>query len=89
MNIDFKDYRVPAGKKVNLDRWPTHVQHLYHSKEKYHERLQEQVKELTELQRLHYASGRYALLIIFQGMDAAGKDGAIRHVMSGRESPRL
>ena len=34
-------------------------------------------------QRLHYASNRYALLLIFQGMDAAGKDGAIRHVMSG------
>jgi PPK2 family polyphosphate:nucleotide phosphotransferase len=41
------------------------------------------VKELTELQRLHYASNRYAMLLIFQAMDAAGKDGAIRHVMSG------
>jgi PPK2 family polyphosphate:nucleotide phosphotransferase len=38
---------------------------------------------LTVLQRLHYASDRYALLLIFQGMDAGGKDGAIRHVMSG------
>jgi len=38
---------------------------------------------LSSLQRLHYASNRYALLLIFQAMDAAGKDGAIRHVMSG------
>jgi hypothetical protein len=64
MKINSKDYSVPAGKKVNLDRWPTHVKQLYHSKEKYHERLEEQVKDLIELQRLHYASGRYALLII-------------------------
>jgi PPK2 family polyphosphate:nucleotide phosphotransferase len=41
------------------------------------------VNELSELQRLHYASNRHAVLLIFQAMDAAGKDGAIRHVMSG------
>jgi PPK2 family polyphosphate:nucleotide phosphotransferase len=41
------------------------------------------VDELNSLQRLHCASNRYALLLIFQGMDSAGKDGAIRHVMSG------
>jgi PPK2 family polyphosphate:nucleotide phosphotransferase len=41
------------------------------------------VKKLSHLQRLHYASNRYAVLLIFQAMDAAGKDGAIRHVMSG------
>jgi polyphosphate kinase 2 (PPK2 family) len=41
------------------------------------------VESLTELQRLHYASGRHALLLVFQGMDSAGNDGAIRHVMSG------
>jgi PPK2 family polyphosphate:nucleotide phosphotransferase len=41
------------------------------------------VKELSALQHLHYASNRHALLLIFQGTDAAGKDGAIRHVMSG------
>jgi PPK2 family polyphosphate:nucleotide phosphotransferase len=45
--------------------------------------LEEHVKKLSSLQRLHYASSRYALLLIFQGMDAGGKDGAIRHVMSG------
>lgn len=53
------------------------------SKKEYHHLLKRQVKELSDLQRLHYASDRYALLLIFQAMDAAGKDGAIRHVMSG------
>ena len=53
------------------------------SKEGYQELLGEHVEKFSSLQRLHYASGRYALLLIFQGMDAAGKDGAIRHVMSG------
>ena len=53
------------------------------SKKEYKKLLEEHVAELTSLQRLHYASNRYALLLIFQGMDSAGKDGAIRHVMSG------
>jgi PPK2 family polyphosphate:nucleotide phosphotransferase len=56
---------------------------VYKSKKKYHKILEEHVEELSSLQRLHYASDRYALLLIFQAMDAAGKDGAIRHVMSG------
>jgi len=45
--------------------------------------LQVQVEELSALQRLLYSSNRYALLLIFRAMDAAGKDGAIGHVMSG------
>src|SRR3981189_254126 len=45
--------------------------------------LQAQVGRLDELQQLLYASNRYAVLLIFQAMDAAGKDGVIRHVMSG------
>ncbi len=83
MKIKSKDFRVPAGKKVDLDQWPTLVKPAYKSKKEYAELLQEQVEELSALQRLHYASNRYALLLIFQAMDAAGKDGAIRHVMSG------
>ncbi|MFO7535514.1 MAG: polyphosphate kinase 2 family protein, partial [Kiritimatiellia bacterium] len=83
MNIDSKDFRVPSGKIVNLATWPTHVAPVYKSKKKYHTLLESQVKELSSLQRLHYASNRHALLLIFQGMDSAGKDGAIRHVMSG------
>ncbi len=83
MKINVKDFRVPEGEKVNLKKWPTLVDPVYKSKKKYHKLLEEQVEELSALQRLHYASDRYALLLIFQAMDAAGKDGAIRHVMSG------
>ncbi len=83
MKIDSKDFRVRAGKKVNLSKWPTVVKPVYKSKKQYRELLEEHVGELSKLQQLHYASNRYALLLIFQGMDAGGKDGAIRHVMSG------
>jgi len=83
MKINAKEFRIPPGKKVNLDKWPTRVKPVYKSKKNYSKLLQRQVEELSVLQRLHYASDRYAVLLIFQAMDAAGKDGAIRHVMSG------
>ncbi|MGP1680145.1 MAG: ADP-polyphosphate phosphotransferase [Burkholderiales bacterium] len=83
MNIKSSKFRVPAGKAVDLDKWPTRVKPAYKSKKQYSKLLQQQVEELSSLQRLHYASNRYAVLLIFQAMDAAGKDGAIRHVMSG------
>ncbi|MGR9087405.1 MAG: ADP-polyphosphate phosphotransferase [Gammaproteobacteria bacterium] len=83
MKINVKDFRVPEGEKVNLQKWPTLVDPVYKSKKKYQNNLEEQVAELSVLQRIHYASDRYAVLLIFQAMDAAGKDGAIRHVMSG------
>jgi PPK2 family polyphosphate:nucleotide phosphotransferase len=83
MKIHSKDFRVPPDKKVKLKDWPTKVKPVYKSKKQYHKLLSEHVEQLSSLQRLHYASSRYALLLIFQGMDAAGKDGAIRHVMSG------
>lgn len=81
--INSRDFRVPPGEKVNLKRWPTMVKPICKSKKHYKKLLEAQVGELSELQRLHYASNRHALLLIFQAMDAAGKDGAIRHVMSG------
>jgi PPK2 family polyphosphate:nucleotide phosphotransferase len=83
MKINSKDFRVQPGEKVEIGQWPTIVKPICKSKKRYHKLLQEHVEQLTLLQRLHYASGRYALLLIFQGMDAGGKDGAIRHVMSG------
>ena len=83
MKINSDDYRVKPGKKVKLDEWPTLGKPFCKSKKKYHELLDDHVEQLSALQRLHYASNKYALLIIFQGMDAGGKDGAIRHVMSG------
>jgi PPK2 family polyphosphate:nucleotide phosphotransferase len=82
MKIDSKDFRV-TGKKVKLSDWPTQIKPVCESKAEYQELLGEHVARLASLQNLHYASNRHALLIIFQGMDAAGKDGAIRHVMSG------
>ncbi len=83
MKINSNDYRVLPEKKVKLDEWPTLGKPVCKSKKKYHELLADHVEQLSALQRLHYASNRYALLIVFQGMDGAGKDGAIRHVMSG------
>jgi PPK2 family polyphosphate:nucleotide phosphotransferase len=83
MKISSADFRVPQGKNVKLKDWPTAVKPLCKSTKQYQETLEEHVDKLSCLQRLHYASNRHALLVIFQGMDAAGKDGAIRHVMSG------
>lgn len=83
MKIHPKTFRVRAGDEVDLDRWPTKVKPVYKSSEQYKTVLAEHVARLSAQQQLHYASHHYALLIIFQAMDAAGKDGAIRHVMSG------
>ena len=83
MKIHSNDFRVQAGKSVNLKKWPTLVKPVYKSKKTYARLLQEHVEELSALQRVLYASDRHAVLLIFQAMDAAGKDGAIRHVMSG------
>jgi PPK2 family polyphosphate:nucleotide phosphotransferase len=83
MKITSSDYRVKAGKKIKLKQWPTLGKPVCQSDKEYRRTLADHVKQLSELQQLHYAENRYALLIIFQGMDASGKDGAIRHVMSG------
>ncbi len=83
MKIDIKDFRVPAGKTVKLIKWPTKVKPLYDSKKEYKAFLGKQVDDLSNQQRMLYASNSYSILLIFQAMDAAGKDGAIRHVMSG------
>ncbi|MBT8434847.1 MAG: polyphosphate kinase 2 family protein [Gammaproteobacteria bacterium] len=83
MNINIKDFRVPPNGGVKLDEWPTRVDPLYQSKHEYKKLLKAQIAALREQQQLHYADDRHALLLIFQAMDAAGKDGAIKHVMSG------
>ena len=83
MKIDPKDFRVQEGIEIDLDKWPTNVAKLYRSKTDYHEMLDDHVGRLSAQQELLYASNRHAVLIIFQAMDAAGKDGAIKHVMSG------
>ena len=76
-------FRVPPGKKLDLHKWPTLVKPAYDSKEHHRELLQEHVAKLSELQTLLYASNSYSLLVMFQAMDAAGKDSVIKHVMSG------
>ena len=83
MKFSSKDFRVREGDEVDLRKWPTTVEPVYESKEHYHKLLGEHVAQLSSLQQLLYASNRYAVLLIFQAMDAAGKDGAIKHVMSG------
>jgi PPK2 family polyphosphate:nucleotide phosphotransferase len=83
MKIDSKDFRVREGDAVNLKKWPTIVEPVYESKKHYKQLLEDHVAQLSAMQQLHYASDRHAVLLIFQAMDAAGKDGAIKHVMSG------
>jgi PPK2 family polyphosphate:nucleotide phosphotransferase len=83
MKIDTEAYRVQPGHQVKLKQWPTGVAPLYRGEGDYARQLAEHVGRLSELQNLLYAHNRYALLLIFQAMDAAGKDGAIKHVMSG------
>ena len=83
MTINSKNFRVREGEDVNLGKWPTQIDPVYKSKEQYTKLLDKHVTELSSMQQLHYATNHHAVLLIFQAMDAAGKDGAIRHVMSG------
>ncbi|MDE2149085.1 MAG: polyphosphate kinase 2 family protein [Gammaproteobacteria bacterium] len=83
MKIDLDQFRVPQGRRVRLQQWPTRVGPLCADKAAYRRALGRHVATLSRLQNVLYAHDRYCLLLIFQGMDAAGKDGAIRHVMSG------
>jgi len=83
MKIDIKEFRVRESAEVRLKEWPTRVKPFYKSKQHYEQTIVEHVGKLTALQSLLYAHNRYAVLLIFQAMDAAGKDGAIKHVMSG------
>jgi PPK2 family polyphosphate:nucleotide phosphotransferase len=81
--IHHEAYRVKPGSRLDLDKWPTLVDPVYRSKQHYENLLRQHTDELSRLQGLLYASNRYALLLVFQAMDAAGKDGVIKHVMSG------
>jgi len=83
MHIDATDFRLHEGDEVDLGLWATNVKPLYKSKKAYRKALEDQVEQLSDQQRMLYASNRHALLLVFQAMDTAGKDGAIRHVMSG------
>lgn len=83
MKIKVKDFRVNEGKKVSLNKLPTKIEPFYTSTEQYQKFLAEKTDELSSLQYKFYADKTYSMLLIFQGIDTAGKDNIIRHVMSG------
>jgi len=76
-------FRIRPGQRVELADCSTDIPKMYHDDEEGTKLLRRQVQRTSELQDILYADDRYALLLIFQAMDAAGKDGAIKHVMSG------
>lgn len=82
MNFDYSKLRVQEGTKVNLRNFPTCEEGGY-TKQSAKEEIKQNIKELNKFQERFYADDRYSLLIILQARDAAGKDGVIRHVMSG------
>ncbi len=83
MNFHTERVRVAPGKAPKLSQRDTRIDPLYESEAHYEALLKAQVERLSALQDILYAYNRESLLIIFQGMDASGKDGAIKHVMSG------
>jgi PPK2 family polyphosphate:nucleotide phosphotransferase len=83
VKINSNDFLVKEGATVALDKWPTRVVPMYKSKGQYQKLLSAHVSQLSSLQQLLYASNKHAILLVFQAMDAAGKDGVISHVMSG------
>src|SRR5271154_2962773 len=83
MKMDADDYQVGESQPVDLKKWPTVVKPVYKSDKQYRKLLAEHVQQLSDLQQLLYAANQYSILLIFQAMDAAGKDGAIQPVMSG------
>ena len=83
MKINSKDFLVRPEEKVKLHKRPTNLPPICKSKEQSKKLLGEHIEELSLLQNLLYADNRYSLLLIFQSMDAAGKDSSIKHVMSG------
>ena len=78
-----KPYRVDSGKGFRLKEFDPAATGHFRSKEHPQELLEQGIQEMAELQDKLYAQDRWAVLLIFQAMDAAGKDGAIKHVMSG------
>ena len=76
-------FRVAAGETVDLSERPTSIGALCGSADEYRQALADEVEKLSALQQKLYAANSHAVLLIFQAMDAAGKDGVIKHVMSG------
>jgi PPK2 family polyphosphate:nucleotide phosphotransferase len=81
--LDHSELQVKPGIDVGLADFDAGSTGVFHNHQHAKSKLQSDIKRLAELQSIFYASGKYALLIVLQGMDAAGKDGAIKHVMTG------
>jgi PPK2 family polyphosphate:nucleotide phosphotransferase len=82
-SIETKKFRVKPDGKVDLKKIPTQPKGVSLSKEDAKTQLAQSRERLAEIQDMFYAHNKYAVLIIFQAMDAAGKDGAVKHIMSG------
>jgi polyphosphate kinase 2 (PPK2 family) len=82
--IKVKAYRVREGQQIDLRQWPTLTVPDYKTEKQYHKILGAHIDELSAQQQMLYAQGQHAVLLIFQAMDAAGKDGVIRHVLGGQ-----
>ena len=82
MNNAHAEFRVPEDKTINLNDYSTNESGGFNKKTAKKE-LKKSIKELKKLQRIFYADDRFSLLIVLQASDTAGKDGTIRHVMSG------
>ena len=82
LSADLDDFRITSSK-FSIEKAKTKVKDLYKDDAHYETLLAEYREEIDELQQQMYAHDRYGMLVIFQAMDAAGKDGAIKHVMSG------
>lgn len=80
---NLEDYRYDGTKPLDIKTLPTRFKDIYDDKEEYETMQADAARELDELQSMMYAHNRYGLLVIFQAMDAAGKDGTIKHVISG------
>jgi len=82
-SFDSDQYRVDGKQKFEIKKAKTRFKDVYENKEEYEQMQIDSAKELDNLQSEMYAHNRYGLLVIFQAMDAAGKDGTIKHVLSG------
>jgi PPK2 family polyphosphate:nucleotide phosphotransferase len=80
---DIEQFKITDGKKFSLAAYPTGVERREIDKEAGELLIQKDIEQLAELQDVLYADSRHAILIVIQAMDAAGKDGTIKHIMSG------
>lgn len=77
------DFEFDGGKKFSIKKAPNKIEPLYDSKKDYKQKLRSMVKRIDELMEIMYAQNRHGLLLVFQAMDAAGKDGTIKRLLTG------